>query len=594
MDPRGSRDWALKNAQGTQGKTARRVPMRPGLVACVVILVVAAVGAAIACGVIFGVKRSKGGAGSGSGSYPIIKGMPHDNGRVVSKQEGTTTRVGSFADEQAFRAVTRPSSVEGYGPWGRAPIREFVRLVPLHTKQPKHFLPSNTAVMEVVPGSRLAARLPPRTAYVLVARLVNYSLVPRAGIIQTVRHGDRWPTSLVQLLLVDDSFRNVAPPRVLEVKGPLTRGAQQCYFLGVEDIRILPSDDGESVVWVGSSCEYGHAPSKSGIRMVMGSLDAATGRLAVERRLQEPAADAGWAMQKNWIPLSPTELVYWWHPFITGSITPGSDPSPLRASFQHSTPTTFAKMCGSTTPLPWGDHMYVLTHRCAPCRIKRRLYFHFLIRLESPGQGRWRVAACSAPFCWDVTGIQFCMGLAHAAGADSDKGEVWTVVTQNDNDPVAVKFALTDIPMYELPAANPRLLLSAAPGRAHEALWVAFQQRPKSWKPSATAMAQALSDEVVVYVVAAAEVVPFMPEFLTFHAVVVECRLGPGNSWTYGPANLNPGQMTGVAPAGEFSHEVPSSAPGAGVPWSDGWVVSMLNQFAAPVTLQWQCLLGKE
>lgn len=115
--------------------------------------------------------------------------------------------------------------------------------------------------------------------------------------------------------------------------------------------------------------------------------------------------------EKNWIPISDTDVIYEWHPLTIGKVaTCSTGPSRLDISCEHPTPTWFRHLRGSAPPVELEDGLWTLVHIVAP-KIPR-VYLHCWVLLAKE---TYLPLAYSPPFHFKNLGVEYCLGATLSA-----------------------------------------------------------------------------------------------------------------------------------------------------------------------------------
>ena len=156
---------------------------------------------------------------------------------------------------------------------------------------------------------------------------------------------------------------------------------------GLEDLRVYKG------AFTATSREFSYTDKT---RVVHGQLS--TGAF---KPMEPPRGET--YCEKNWVPVSNTEVIYEWHPLTVGIVEETS--RRLKIKSEHQTPRWFRHLRGSTSPVELDDGLWLLTHIVSPR--SPRVYLHAWVLLSKED---YRPLAYSPPFFLKHWGIEYCLG----------------------------------------------------------------------------------------------------------------------------------------------------------------------------------------
>jgi glycosyltransferase involved in cell wall biosynthesis len=218
----------------------------------------------------------------------------------------------------------------------------------------------------------------------LCVRTVSYHITPegsyvmRDGLIETLNFLASWDRAT----LTWGDWR----PLLLDAAST-DRWRREDTIRGLEDVRLCQG------AFTATTREFSYTDKN---RMVHGRLE--TGAF---RPVEPPRGET--ACEKNWVPVSSTEVVYEWHPLTVGAVESGF--AQLQITHEHPTPRWFRHLRGSTPPVELEDGLWLLTHIVSPR--SPRVYLHAWVLLAKED---YRPLAYSPPFFLRHLGIEYCLG----------------------------------------------------------------------------------------------------------------------------------------------------------------------------------------
>lgn len=118
--------------------------------------------------------------------------------------------------------------------------------------------------------------------------------------------------------------------------------------------------------------------------------------------------------EKNWIPVSDSDVIYEWHPLTVGTVEhEPAGPARLRIVREHASPRWFRHLRGSTPPVELEDGLWLLTHIVSPR--SPRVYLHAWVVLSKTD---YRPVAFTPPFLLKHWGIEYCLGATTSADGE--------------------------------------------------------------------------------------------------------------------------------------------------------------------------------
>ncbi len=246
-------------------------------------------------------------------------------------------------------------------------------LTKLDFPTPPGFSSSSVAVDET--GQRLCVR----TVSYSIAEDGSYYL--RNNLVETLNFSARW----------DSATRSWSDWTHLEPH-PLShaRWRREDQIRGLEDVRIRGN------CFTAATREYSYGPQT---RIVHGTFPDLRFAPVVPPREETYC-------EKNWLPISDTEVIYEWHPLTIGRVKAyPAGPSRLEIILEHPTPTWFRHLRGSAPPVELEDGLWTLVHIVSP-KIPR-VYLHCWILLS---KYTCTPLAFTHPFHFKNLGIEYCLG----------------------------------------------------------------------------------------------------------------------------------------------------------------------------------------
>lgn len=238
-------------------------------------------------------------------------------------------------------------------------------------------------------------------------------------------------------LRVDSEFRQTAD--MIEMQAAFPRNFPACTNRGIEDLRLYRDEPCGEIRWIGASCEYSHI---NRFRQVTGTyhVDEHEMRGGVSNR--SPCIGPEPETEKNWIPIGHSDFIYAWHPYMTGHTTLGSctDPSTLVITSRQDTPKFFRHVRGSTGPVEHEGALYCIAH-LSVYEQGESLYHHMVVRLRKVDK---MIEAYTNPFFFLNRAVEYTLGM------DIRDGEMNTIVSQMDRDPVLVRISMRVFEFFPL------------------------------------------------------------------------------------------------------------------------------------------------
>lgn len=255
--------------------------------------------------------------------------------------------------------------------------------------------------------------------YLLNVRYVNYRIQPDGSYLMYrdgVLSRDHAVRTRNFSLLTDKNFNALSPMEEMKPDFPSLRDV---HIQGVEDVRIFTDTDG-TLRWIGTSMEYSY---DGNIKQVTGRYNLVKNSLSdgISLKTQHDSS-----CEKNWIPLGDNKFIYGWHPFSIGEID--TETNTLKITKKQTTPRFFQHMRGSSNIIKHTDGFYyTMTH--VVMYMQPRKYYHQLVRINPDS---WHVVAMTNPFYFIRNHIEYTLGI------EIRDGNLYTIVSQNDSDPVLV------------------------------------------------------------------------------------------------------------------------------------------------------------
>jgi len=281
-----------------------------------------------------------------------------------------------------------------------------------------------------------------RGAHILNTRYVSYWMYPN-GYYQYPTH-DRVIENRNLVSILDAA--TMYPENYTEMGELYDTAGQVCvpaphssrhFTEGLEDIRLYSR--GDELRFIATTVNY--SPSGKA-RIAVGQYDYVR-KAFLNCRIVEPPTDT-WC-EKNWIPLPYYNeesrvwdewFVYKWSPFELGKIDAAT--GRLNIERRIPTPEIFSKIRGSTTFHDYGDgvHLVGLVHSSE--EYSPRHYYHTMVLLDKMTfePRRW-----SRPFFFETLSIEFCLGMRVS---ENREYEFW--ISRFDRDPAYLVVPMESIP----------------------------------------------------------------------------------------------------------------------------------------------------
>jgi tetratricopeptide (TPR) repeat protein len=278
-----------------------------------------------------------------------------------------------------------------------------------------------TKPLPQVAWHRLAVPSPPGYATssvgvadgVLCVRCVNYIILPDGGylmpdgFVDTRNFLTRWKG--VDALTYEEAELAELTPAAEAPRRPDS-------IRGLEDVRLC------GTTFTATTREFSYGPFN---RMVWGTYAYVAGEPTATARFTAmlPPGSEETSCEKNWIPLDARHCIYRWHPLEIYAVQAPR----LELVVTHATPAWFRHVRGSTPFVEIDGQLWGLVHVVVPRT--PRVYLHCFVWLEPT---TWRLTAYSLPFVLKRVGIEYTLGLAHAAATAERPARLQIFASLND------------------------------------------------------------------------------------------------------------------------------------------------------------------
>lgn len=265
--------------------------------------------------------------------------------------------------------------------------------------------------------------------YCLNVRYVNYRIQPNGSYLMSENgrlDGGNPVRTENYVTYMDKDLNLVAPLRRMEITQPPLHNT---HIKGLEDVRLFYGE-GNTLKFFGTTMNYSHDGK---IRQVMGDYNLENGTMEHLKPLRPPGETD---CEKNWIPYKDGRIIYSWHPFQIGKL---DEEGRLQIEVRQNTPRFMYNMRGSTTLVLDGEYYYGITH-CVMYTAPRK-YYHTVVKIHAATD---RVVSHTQPFYFMKNAIEYCLGYIKRGD------EHLAIVSQNDRDPVLVRFHETSLKWYDV------------------------------------------------------------------------------------------------------------------------------------------------
>jgi glycosyltransferase involved in cell wall biosynthesis len=172
------------------------------------------------------------------------------------------------------------------------------------------------------------------------------------------------------------------------------------YYVGVEDVRLWLSGSDLS----SSGLKYNGNRGVSGDRMVIETGSVVNTLLKKEYHL---TTSSNRQVEKNWVMVTDTHMVYQWHPLTIIHLTGG------KAPLTHPTPAWFQHVRGSSNAVAMGDELWFLCHVVS--YEKRRYYYHLVIMLDAK---TFELRRYTRLFTFEQQPVEYALGFMYESSFD--------------------------------------------------------------------------------------------------------------------------------------------------------------------------------
>ena len=306
-----------------------------------------------------------------------------------------------------------------------------------------------------LPGS--ASYVEHRGKHYLNTRFVNYWMYPngyyRFSSPDLVIENRNFCSELNPATLEPEYFREMNESVLHGLALP--KKEKRSFSVGLEDIRLFNSVDGNSIRFIATNVEYSPVAKN---RMVLGTYDIETANYRDCVVLVPPDPNS-WC-EKNWIPVIFSEsdgtkeerFIYKWSPMEIGRVNP--DTNQLQIVLRHEVrPWIFSRLRGSTpfidAPLDilpeelLGDEFLIgLAHFSE--EHSPRHYYHLLVLLE---KHTLRPVRYSRVFYFEKLSIEFCIGMTTRIDEENGGSKYVFWISRFDREPIYLEISPDVLPL---------------------------------------------------------------------------------------------------------------------------------------------------
>jgi hypothetical protein len=254
-------------------------------------------------------------------------------------------------------------------------------------------------------------------------RYVNYRIQPNGSYLMLqdgVLSGDN-PVRTENYTCLMDNFSIISPLQKMSVETPPIHNK---HIQGLEDVRLYYNKN-NVLCYFATSMNYSASGS---IKQVIGQYDVDK---LVQTRPTEIPSPTNSDCEKNWIPYAGDRIIYSWHPFRSGRL---NSQGSLEFDVIQQTPNFLQHMRGSSALVLDSGYYYGITH-CVIYSTPRK-YYHMVVKISASTH---RLEAHTYPFFFEKNAIEYCLGY------EKNGNEHIAIVSQNDCDPIVVRFNNSDL-----------------------------------------------------------------------------------------------------------------------------------------------------
>lgn len=283
----------------------------------------------------------------------------------------------------------------------------------LHSTDDIDFVPSSSSLMPYPENPKW---------YIVNVRKVNYRILPNGSYV-TMRNGkinseEYNGISKNEFYLMDrDTLLPVAGIRPMSEEGIPNKRENERHIVGLEDIRLVPGK-GMDILFYAVTRSFSYMEA---IRIISGKYDFEHGRYTQTRCIHPPYEEN--ACEKNWTWCGHNRFIYRWHPIEIGYVENDSDK--LIIEERIATPPYFGEFRGSSPVCVWKGYSFFSVHSVSFGDNGRR-YIHYIVVLDLASEKK-RTIACTSPFCFEDTQIEYTIGL------DIYKGNILFLYSTRDS-----------------------------------------------------------------------------------------------------------------------------------------------------------------